>query len=310
MRALKPSTGADSIMSSALPVASSAATSTITTSARSAWAISWAQVAPTLPAPTTVTLYRIAGSPKFKSEVLEDRARERRGAEEGRALHLPLKVVGDPLLLDGPGERLLDGVAGLDPPQPAQHHDPGEDQRAGVDLVLVGVLGRRAVGGLEDGEAVPLVAAGCHAEAAHLRRQGVGEIVAVQVGGGQDVVLLRAQQHLLEGRVGDAVLDDDLPLGRLAAVRAPDLVLGDGVGAELLARHLVAPVLEGPLGELHDVALVHQGDVPAAVGDGELEGLAHQPLAAGGGDRLDADAAVRPHVLVEAGEELDELLRL
>ena len=57
-------TGADSIMSRALPVASSAMTSTMTTSARSASAMRCAVVAPTLPAPTTVTLWSMAVSRK------------------------------------------------------------------------------------------------------------------------------------------------------------------------------------------------------------------------------------------------------
>src|SRR3954452_24057216 len=132
MRALKPSTGADSIMSSALPVASSAATSIITTSARSAWAISCAQVAPTLPAPTTVTLYRMRrvsfGSLRLSfrscSDVLDDRRRELGRLQELGAGHLPLEIVGDALLLDGLGKGGLDGVAGLVPAEPAQHHHP------------------------------------------------------------------------------------------------------------------------------------------------------------------------------------------
>src|SRR6185436_357309 len=107
MRALKPTTGAASIMSRALPAARSPATSTITTSARSAWAMNCAAVAPMLPAPTTVTLYRIGMSSVWMVsigigfvalEVLEDRAGELRGLEEGRPLRLPLEVVGDPLL--------------------------------------------------------------------------------------------------------------------------------------------------------------------------------------------------------------------
>jgi hypothetical protein len=59
--------------------------------------------------------------------------------------------------------------------------------------------------------------------------------------------------------------------------------------AELLRRHLVAPVLEGALGELHDVALVDQRHRRPLVVDGVLDRLAHQPLAAELADRLDAD---------------------
>src|SRR6185503_16990191 len=93
------------------------------------------------------------------SEIADDGLGELRGLEQGGALRLPLEVVGDALLLDGAGEGTLDGGGGVAPAQPVEHHHAGEDQRAGVDLVLVRVLGRRAVGGLEHREAVALVAA-------------------------------------------------------------------------------------------------------------------------------------------------------
>src|SRR5574338_1194969 len=58
MRASCPTTGAASARSSPLPCGSPSTMSTRTTSARPASAIRWAVVAPTLPAPTTVTLLR------------------------------------------------------------------------------------------------------------------------------------------------------------------------------------------------------------------------------------------------------------
>ena len=60
---------------------------------------------------------------------------------------------------------------------------PERMTRAGVDLVEVGVLRRGAVGRLEDGVAgdVVDVAAGRDADAADLRRERVGEVVAVEV---------------------------------------------------------------------------------------------------------------------------------
>src|SRR5207245_2948833 len=95
---------------------------------------------------------------------------------------------------------------------------------------------------------------GRHAEAAHLGRAGVGEIVAVEIRRGDDGVLVGAQQHLLEHGVGDAVLDDDLPRG---AARLLSLVQGAVV--EALPGDLVAPVAEGALGELNYVDFVHVG---------------------------------------------------
>ena len=80
--------------------------------------------------------------------------------------------------------------------------------RAGVDLVLVGVLGRGAVRGLEDGVAgdVVDVAAGGDADAADLRGQRVAEVIAVQIERGDDVEILGTGEHLLERDVGNGVL--------------------------------------------------------------------------------------------------------
>ena len=64
-------------------------------------------------------------------------------------------------------------------------------------------------------------------------------------------------------------------------------------GAELALGQLVAPVTEGALRELHDVALVHQRQALALVGDRVLERRADQALAALARDRLDADAGRR-----------------
>ena len=68
------------------------------------------------------------------------------------------------------------------------------------------------------------------------------------------------------------------------------LVPGVDLAGELALGQGVAPVAEGALGELHDVALVDERDALPLVGDGVLDGGAHQPLGALAGDRLDADA--------------------
>ena len=85
-------------------------------------------------------------------------------------------------------------------------------------------------------------------------------------------------------------------------------------GAELLLRQAVGPVAEAPFGELHDVALVHDGHAGLVVVDRVLDGLAHQALGAFARDRLDADArGVREADLLDAHlvlQELDQLLGL
>ena len=84
-----------------------------------------------------------------------------------------------------------------------------------MTLSRLAYFGRGAVRGFEDGVAGDVidVAAGRDADAADLGGQRVGEIIAVQVHRGDDVELVGPGQHLLQGDVGDGVLDEDLALG-------------------------------------------------------------------------------------------------
>ena len=97
------------------------------------------------------------------------------------------------MLAMAPSMPLMIEVGGLVPAEVPEHHLAGEDDRARVHLVEVGVLGRGAVRGLEDGVAgdVVDVAAGRDADAADLRGERVGEVVAVEVQRRDDVELLR-----------------------------------------------------------------------------------------------------------------------
>ena len=79
-------------------------------------------------------------------------------------------------------------------------------------------------------------------------------------------------------------------------------------------REVVAPVTKSSFGELHDVALVHQGDRGLVVVDGVLDRLANQALGALFGNRLDADArGLRETDLLDAEvvlKDLDQALGL
>ena len=66
----------------------------------------------------------------------------------------------------------------------------------------------------------------------------------------------------------------------LAGLGAFPLVPGVDLLGEFAFGQGVAPVAEGALGELHDVALVHQRQALALVGDGVLEGGSDQALGA------------------------------
>ena len=208
-----------------------------------------------------------------------------------RAFHQAGEVVGDGLGGDRAVHALDDQVGRLGPAQVPEHHLAREDHRARVHLVLVGVLRRGAVRRLEDGVAgdVVDVAARRDADAADLRRERVGQVVAVQVQRGDDVELLGPRQHLLQRDVGDGVLDDDAR-ARLAVGNPAPRAAVDLHRAEELLRDLVAPVAERALGELHDVALVHQRHALALVLDRVARSRCGPAARCRVADRLDADA--------------------
>ena len=88
-----------------------------------------------------------------------------------------------------------------------------------------------------------------------------------------------------------------------------------GLAAEFLRGHIVTPLAERALGELHDIALVHQGQTVAAVVQGIAQGPAHQPLGARLGHGLDAHGGGLAHLahaqlVAQKGDELAGLGRI
>ena len=122
----------------------------------------------------------------------------------------------------------------------------------------------------------------------------VGQVVAVEVRGRDDVELVGPGEHLLQRDVGDRVLDEDLVAGVAAAVVPADRDVG-----ELVTGEVVAPAHERTLGELLDVALVHERDALAVALHRVLDRGADEALRAGLRDGLDADAGVGTDVPTE-----------
>src|SRR5262252_4500294 len=170
--------------SRALPLAkfSLAAMSNNTTSPSCLAQRRFASSPPMFPAPMSAIFFRVAMAKSPLFHVLDDGVAELAAFHFFGALHEPRKVVGHRLVADGAVHALDHEVGRLAPAHVPQHHLAGENDRAGIDPVEVGVLGRRSVSGFEDGVAGEIVdvAAGSDADAAHLRRQRIGEIVAVQ----------------------------------------------------------------------------------------------------------------------------------
>ena len=144
------------------------------------------------------------------------------------------------------------------------------------------------------------VAAGRNADAAHLRRQCIGEVVAVQVHRRYHVKLARARDGLLKDDVGDHILDDDFAGGQrrlLFRVGCVFALGGFGVfplvpcvhaPAKFTLGQSVAPRAERTLGVLHDVALVGKGHTVAPVVQCVADGCAHEALRALARNWLDA----------------------
>src|SRR5579862_6807140 len=253
--------GMASSRSSALPCGMPSTTSTRTTSASSLDAIQWAAVAPTLPAPTMLTFLRIVSillvqqrsgvggasevsgaskriaansantrearpAPLAPLHVSDNSCCELAGSHLGCVGELTLEIVCDELLLNGLLHRVLDELGCFFPADEIEEHDAGEDDGARVDDVLVGILGRGAVGGFEDGVSIADVGAGSNAEASDLRGGRVGDVVAIEIGGGQDAVVGWANDDLLEDGVGDAVVDEDFRFPGAVAVGLADGVEG------------------------------------------------------------------------------------
>ena len=80
-------------------------------------------------------------------------------------------------------EACYDEVSGFVPAEVSKHHFAGEDYGARVYLVEVCVFWGGSVGSLENGVAgsVVYIAAGGDTDAADLRGEGVGDVVAVEV---------------------------------------------------------------------------------------------------------------------------------
>src|SRR6202789_4682792 len=140
------SIGMASSRSRPLPWGTPSTTSISPRSASSLSAIQCAAVAPTFPAPTMLTFFRIF----LLTHVLNHSGREFAGLRLGGSRHLPLKVVGYVFLLDGLLKRALDQLGRFLPTQELKHHHAGKDDRTGVDYILVSVFWGRAVRGFKD----------------------------------------------------------------------------------------------------------------------------------------------------------------
>src|SRR5580765_1590715 len=136
---------------------------------------------------------------RLSAHLFDDDVAELGSADLRGPFHQAREVVGDGPGGDGAVDAFDDQVGCLGPAHVPEHHFPGEDDGTRVHFVQVGVLGCGSVRGFEDGVAgdVVDVTAGSDPDTPDLGREGVGEIIAVQVERGDDVELIGPRQYLL-----------------------------------------------------------------------------------------------------------------
>ena len=122
------------------------------------------------------------------------------------------------------------------------------------------------------------------ADTPNLSCQRIGNVIAVEIERRDHVVLVRTQQYLLQKGICDRVFNDNSswqlhPRAAVYQLRA-ELTLGQGI----------APIAKTALGELHDIAFVHQGHRTAIVVYCVLKCLAHQALGSFPRHRFDTDS--------------------
>src|SRR6266404_1177345 len=137
--------------------------------------------------------------------ILYDRRSELACLEPGRPFHLPMKIVGHSLLPNGFSQCVNNLLADLAPTEMFEHHHPGQNYGGRVDHILVRVFWSGAMRGFKHGGSISDIGSWSHSQAAYLRRRCVRKIVTVQVWSRENRVLIRANQDLLEDRIGDAV---------------------------------------------------------------------------------------------------------
>ena len=112
----------------------------------------------------------------------------------------------------------------------------------------------------------------------------------------------------MQGDIRNRVLDDNAGARFAHRDFAPRAAV-DLFRAEILFRDFVTPIAESAFGELHDVALVHQGHAFALVLDRVTDRAVDQPNAARAANRFDADA--HHHVvLLRRADAFPEVRRL
>ena len=108
--------------------------------------------------------------------------------QERGAFHLAVKIISDPLGINGLFQSGVNEVCGFLPTKVLQHQCPRKNQGSRVHLVLPGIFWCRAVCGLKNGVAGVIIDVGArgNTNAANDGRQRIGNVIAIQIERGND----------------------------------------------------------------------------------------------------------------------------
>ena len=155
----------------------------------------------------------------------------------------------------------------------------------------------------EDGVAgfIVDIRAGRDADAADLRGQRVGNVIAVQIHRRNDIVFFGARQNLLQEGVANHVFDNDFSGGNRLVLRlicrvaplfgfhAVILRPGEDLFAEFPFGQRVAPGFEAAFREFHDVAFMHERHRFAVMCNRVADRRPHKAFRAFNRNRFDAN---------------------
>ena len=142
--------------------------------------------------------------------------------------------------------------------------------------------------GFEHGNGIRNIRTRCNTNTTNLGSQCIRDVVTIQIQCGNNIIVFRTQQYLLQHGIGNDVLDDDLVTAFWIPERTPWPPV-DFLGSKFFFSQFITPLLECTFREFHDVALVHQGDGRLVIINGVLDSFAHQSLCALAGYGFYAD---------------------
>src|SRR5207249_7562018 len=96
------------------------------------------------------------------------------------------------------GASVFNRLRNISPAHILEHHTTRQQHTAAIDVVIIRIVGSRAVRSLEHSVTIPDVRSRRNPESTHLSRTVVGKIVAVEIWRRDDVIFIGTREYLLK----------------------------------------------------------------------------------------------------------------